>query len=693
MNGFTLSLGFSLLFFYCPTKSAIFGIYLNGIDGKITQFASINNPTINFSFTSQQVNTTTGVTCGLLNSTWSTQISNGVFSVYTLQPAETNGTIMFTCTVPGKERQFRCYFMDDPSQIQSPIYSIKCNIGPVINLCPSAIKVSSTSRTRTQVLSIRFSESVDLSPVMVECNSSNIASVSFAQNALSVPIGRQNYQTTVTLNSLADPATLRCQATSTVGSQYMPNSSVGANTEISATNLSIEIFPSGGIVTSNSFLITLNSNFKFAGIFLKCEAILSQSTSNVSANAGTYCMSNLTQSKTGVYWLVTPSLIQLQSSFFQLNVSRSVYPSWNDTGQTENVTVVCCNQATTGVAPGLSATATFTIRLHDMWLHSSSAATETTEVTLPNPAFTNIAPCPCDLTKHLCDAGCCCDQDCSEYQPMPCLSGPQGGEPPSLDPSSCWIKTVAAVSTLSYYPALCIFFNNTAVLGLYYDQVSFISSAQDFYSKADSSTSNLRVEPSTIDQGSRGYSQVSGSALTLGSPIRLCLVQYDMLSGDLGTDPSCQLAAQPLQLPAASFSSRLNTVKYLEDFNTDGGLSPILMTSEVCSNAGNVNLIPGQGPTASLTDGSRLNPRSYLLSNPATDRICPPFFRVVANQTSTITTLPIIVNYFCLSQSEMIASGYLQNPNRVISLPLNLTLSVSIFSNLDLSIGQEENNG
>ncbi|VDL92405.1 unnamed protein product [Schistocephalus solidus] len=250
------------------------------------------------------------------------------------------------------------------------------------------------------------------------------------------------------------------------------------------------------------------------------------------------------------------------SSFFQLNVSRSVYPSWNDTGQTENVTVVCCNQATTGVAPGLSATATFTIRLHDMWLHSSSAATER----------------------------------------------PQGGEPPSLDPSSCWIKTVAAVSTLSYYPALCIFFNNTAVLGLYYDQVSFISSAQDFYSKADSSTSNLRVEPSTIDQGSRGYSQVSGSALTLGSPIRLCLVQYDMLSGDLGTDPSCQLAAQPLQLPAASFSSRLNTVKYLEDFNTDGGLSPILMTSEVCSNAGNTS-------TTSASDSSTGFPQQSCAYN------------------------------------------------------------------------------
>nr|VZI42404.1 unnamed protein product [Spirometra erinaceieuropaei] len=498
---------------------------------------------------------------------------------------------------------------------------------------------------------------------MVDCSTSDILAVSFAQNPLSVPPGRQNDQTTVVLNSLSGPASLQCQAASIVGSQYMSSSSLGTKTEISARNLSLQIFPNGGVVASDSFSITLHANFKFAGLFLKCGATLSQSTSNLSASAGTSCMSNLTQSTTDVYWLVTPSLIQLTSSFFQLNVSRSAYPSWNDIGQSEDVTVVCCNQETTGVAPGLSATATFTVRLRNMWLNSSTAATDNTEATLPNPAFTNVAPCPCDLTDNLCDAGCCCDQDCSEYQPMPCISGPQGGEPTTMDPSSCWIKTVAALSTLNYYPALCIFFNNTAALGLYYDQVPLVSTLQDFSSKTSSTASNLQVQPSTTDQGSRGYSQVSGTELALGSPIRLCLIQYDMLSGDLGTDPLCQLTAQPLQLPAASFSSRLDPVKYLEDFNTYGEPSPIRVTSEICSNAGNLNLIPGQGPTATPTDGSRLNAISYLLSNPATDRICPPFFRVVANQTSTVTTLPVIANYFCLSQSEIIAAGYLQEPN------------------------------
>nr|VZI51742.1 unnamed protein product [Spirometra erinaceieuropaei] len=403
---------------------------------------------------------------------------------------------------------------------------------------------------------------------MVDCSTSDILAVSFAQNPLSVPPGRQNDQTTVVLNSLSGPASLQCQAASIVGTK----------TEISARNLSLQIFPNGGVVASDSFSITLHANFKFAGLFLKCGATLSQPTSNLSASAGTSCMSNFTQSTTDVYWLVAPSLIQLT--------------------------------------------------------------------------------------------------DCSEYQPMPCISGPQGGEPTTMDPSSCWIKTVAALSTLNYYPALCIFFNNTAALGLYYDQVPLVSTLQDFSSKTSSTASNLQVQPSTTDQGSRGYSQVSGTELALGSPIRLCLVQYDMLSGDLGTDPLCQPTAQPLQLPAASFSSRLDPVKYLEDFNTYGEPSPIRVTSEICSNAGNLNLIPGQGPTATPTDGSRLNAISYLLSNPATDRTCPPFFRVVANQTSTVTTLPVIANYFCLSQSEIIAAGYLQDPNGVITFRLDLTLPV-----------------
>ncbi|VDN16044.1 unnamed protein product [Dibothriocephalus latus] len=144
---------------------------------------------------------------------------------------------------------------------------------------------------------------------------------------------------------------------------------------------------------------------------------------------------------------------------------------------------------------------------------------------------------------------------------MPCLSGPQGGESPALDPSSCWVKTVGALTTLSYHPALCIFFNNTAALGLYYEQVPSISDLQVFSGKASSSTSNLRVEPSTTDQGNRDYNRIAGSQLTLGSPIRLCLVLYDMQAGDLSADPPCHLAAQPLQLPAAPFSFRLHPVK------------------------------------------------------------------------------------------------------------------------------------
>ena len=32
-----------------------------------------------------------------------------------------------------------------------------------------------------------------------------------------------------------------------------------------------------------------------------------------------------------------------------------------------------------------------------------------TETPVKNPAYVEFAPCPCDLTKGLCDNNCCCD--------------------------------------------------------------------------------------------------------------------------------------------------------------------------------------------------------------------------------------------------------------------------------------------
>ena len=49
----------------------------------------------------------------------------------------------------------------------------------------------------------------------------------------------------------------------------------------------------------------------------------------------------------------------------------------------------------------------FTINITYLYLTGS--------VDFANPAYENIAPCPCDVTLERCDISCCCDSVCFVY--------------------------------------------------------------------------------------------------------------------------------------------------------------------------------------------------------------------------------------------------------------------------------------
>lgn len=107
----------------------------------------------------------------------------------------------------------------------------------------------------------------------------------------------------------------------------------------------------------------------------------------------------------------------------------------------------------------------------------------------------------------------------------------------------------------------------------------------------------------SLDSGIRAYHQSSVSAnfgLTRGDPLRVCLVQYDLGSGNLEQDPECELSSSPLQLPSRSeltsdACQSLAAVRFLEPFNNqDADSCPIQLTSGVCSAASRLNLIPGK---------------------------------------------------------------------------------------------------
>lgn len=87
------------------------------------------------------------------------------------------------------------------------------------------------------------------------------------------------------------------------------------------------------------------------------------------------------------------------------------------------------------------------------------------------PQYTEIAPCPCDLSPG-CDTYCCCDPKCPSDPPFPCLSGLPGGQPGNkLQDYNCSEPAPAAAgsSTLQLnnylHPLLCIQSSNSPYRG------------------------------------------------------------------------------------------------------------------------------------------------------------------------------------------------------------------------------------
>jgi len=87
-------------------------------------------------------------------------------------------------------------------------------------------------------------------------------------------------------------------------------------------------------------------------------------------------------------------------------------------------------------------------------------------VVFPNPAYTHIAPCPCDLTFNFCDINCCCDQDCTSafIEIFDCLTGPFGGDYVNEDENFCY----STESTSGWHQFACVEISNNPYLGDYF---------------------------------------------------------------------------------------------------------------------------------------------------------------------------------------------------------------------------------
>ena len=91
------------------------------------------------------------------------------------------------------------------------------------------------------------------------------------------------------------------------------------------------------------------------------------------------------------------------------------------------------------------------------------------------PQYTEIAPCPCDISPG-CDTYCCCDPSCpTDPPPFPCLPGlPGGQEEGKLQEFNCSEPAPLASGSSFFqlnaflHPLLCIQTTNSPYLGHYH---------------------------------------------------------------------------------------------------------------------------------------------------------------------------------------------------------------------------------
>ncbi|KAJ7387831.1 Tectonic-2 [Desmophyllum pertusum] len=160
---------------------------------------------------------------------------------------------------------------------------------------------------------------------------------------------------------------------------------------------------------------------------------------------------------------------QKDELFKTIDLTLTGSPAW----RTESlVRVTCCGQDT-GLSlryANESAVAFTWVELRKLqpvdWSSITSGERKSTLVSDIN------LTCPCNLKENSCDAGCCCDQDCSdiENKSSTCIPGFFGGatseKPFEFSCQASW------PDSRDWQPFLCVTINNSPVIGYFYNVTS-----------------------------------------------------------------------------------------------------------------------------------------------------------------------------------------------------------------------------
>ncbi|KAL8614011.1 hypothetical protein ACOMHN_023246 [Nucella lapillus] len=153
----------------------------------------------------------------------------------------------------------------------------------------------------------------------------------------------------------------------------------------------------------------------------------------------------------------------------------------------EIVVTTCCSTVTnanssySGLTVATATVAQLQPRLNNTGGVTSGTAGE--ERFVVNPAYREVALCPCDLTYLTCDINCCCDTECTDADKETfsgCIPGRLGGRDPDPDLRSCDSDHFPKDD---WFRVLCVEFESNALLGEFYFNTNKLTSATEVTNK------------------------------------------------------------------------------------------------------------------------------------------------------------------------------------------------------------------
>ncbi|KAH8872154.1 Tectonic-2 [Schistosoma japonicum] len=624
------------------------------------------------------------VTCSFMKTPTISE-TDGLFSNVSLSNSSPNGSVTFQCSKAGYAVPFICHDTVNISILFLNESFIQCRKAPVVSVRPSTVRLLKMPAPFIQRLNIITSETISENNAVVSCQKREGSDISVSINPITLPPGTSTGIISVSILSISSSQSfvISCKAQSVSGSQFLMETSEGGNSTIFLIDGEIILTPNDVNLYGLQFqvLLYLNGINHDLGVFCRVYTATNETNANILLNDKTCGVASINDVNPNG-WSVTPYLNEFKVSSFLsrtdsltrvLTIKRNSYPPTDYENVIEIVILKCCSTTqNTTVDPtfaNVMTTSRFNVLLQSrLTINKTDDLPTDKTFPYPDPAWTVISPCPCDLTINTCDLGCPCDKMCPVNQSTVMFTGFFGGYYNTPNHHSCNAMLSSNVSQENavdlinrgytrlpdYHPLLCIATDNSAVLGKYHSSSQPVRSLFDFSRNvqnvkieypldyiSDSSIREVIVEQD--NQRSRLYMN--------GDPLLLMIQPVILTSSDDPTNVVSQYN-EYFVLPSdinCDLESNI-PVEYLLDRKVYR--CPMVLSVTQCQNAVNSrNTIGiGWGPRRLL---DRLFARAYLIDDLVISRYSESIFRLRMNRLADDKPVSVKVNYFCLQQNEL----------------------------------------